>query len=432
MPNIAALWVDLRQSSGELACAVDTSIDFTRHSQAFLPDSRQAWIQLGFALLISAIGAVGMWTVVVVLPVVQADFSATRGAVSLATTMVFIGFGLGAVATGRITDRFGIVAAIALSIAVLGASFVLAGLAARLWQFNLVYLFVGLGASVTFAPLMAEVSHWFVRYRGLAVTIVASGNYVGGAIWPPLVNWGLQSIGWRSTHIAIGIFCTVTMALLLFGLRAIMGGHGTRDHANAPPPQVELNLSTNALTVLLSVASISCCVAMAMPQVHIVAYCGDLGYGVARGAEMLSLMMGLGIVSRIGSGFLADRIGGLRTLLIGSAAQAFALLFYLFFDSLTSLYLISGMFGLFQGGIVPSYAIIVREAMPAREAATRVGIVIFASVLGMSFGGWISGVIFDATGSYAAAFLNGFVWNALNFTIVAALLIRGRQRLAMA
>ncbi len=159
--------------------------------------------------------------------------------------------------------------------------------------------------------------------------------------------------------------------------------------------------------MLLCIASISCCVAMAMPQVHIVAYCGDLGYGVARGAEMLSLMMAFGVVSRIGSGFLADKIGGIRTLLIGSLAQGFALLFYLFFDGLTSLYIISAMFGLFQGGIVPSYAIIVRESMPASEAGTRVGLVIFASVFGMSFGGWVSGVIFDASGSYAAAFLNG-------------------------
>jgi MFS family permease len=145
---------------------------------------------------------------------------------------------------------------------------------------------------------------------------------------------------------------------------------------------------------------------------------------------MLSLMMAFGIVSRIGSGFLADRIGGIRTLLIGSVAQGFALLFYLFFDGLTSLYLISAMFGLFQGGIVPSYAIIVRESMPASEAATRVGIVILASVVGMSFGGWVSGVIFDATGSYGAAFLNGLAWNAVNVTIMVALLIRARQRLA--
>jgi MFS family permease len=348
--------------------------------------------------------------------------------------MIFMGFGLGGIVTGKITDRLGIVTALAISIAFLTGAYVLAGLTTALWQFIAVSFLIGLGTSATFAPLMAEVSHWFERYRGLAVTIVASGNYVAGTLWPPVISWGTQTYGWRATHIGIGIFCGVAMTILLLVLRAILGGAAARDHANAPPPQVDLNLSTNALTVLLCIASISCCVAMAMPQVHLVAYCGDLGYGVARGAEMLSMMMAFGIVSRIGSGFIADRFGGLVTLMIGSSAQAFALLFYLFFDSLTSLYLISAMFGLFQGGIVPSYAIIVREAMPAREAATRVGIVIFASVFGMSFGGWISGVIFDVTGSYAAAFANGFAWNVVNMAIVLSLLLRarGRGRLAMA
>jgi MFS family permease len=403
-----------------------------KDSALFTPDSGQAWVRLALALMIGSIGSVGMWAVVVVLPVVQAEFGATRGAVSLAFTLTMLGFGLGGVATGKITDRFGIVAAMGLSITCLGLAYVLAGLSTTLWQFIAVYFLIGLGTSATFAPLMAEVSHWFERYRGLAVTIVASGNYVGGTIWPPLVNWGVQSVGWRSTHIAVGTFCAVTMTLLLLLLRAQIGGAKVRDHENAPPPRLDLRLSTNTLTALLCIASISCCVAMAMPQVHIVAYCGDLGYGVARGAEMLSLMMAFGVVSRIGSGFLADRIGGVRTLLIGSVAQGFALLFYLFFDSLGSLYIISAMFGLFQGGIVPSYAIIVRESMPAREAATRVGIVILASVVGMSFGGWVSGVIFDASGSYAAAFLNGLGWNALNIAIMAALLFRARSRLALA
>ncbi len=222
------------------------------------------------------------------------------------------------------------------------------------------------------------------------------------------------------------------MALALLWLRLLVGAGTQRSHVNAAPPRVDLRLSTNALTVILSIASIACCVAMAMPQVHIVAYCGDLGYGAARGAEMLSLMLGFGIISRIGSGFLADKIGGIGTLLIGSVAQGAALLFYLFFDGLTSLYIISAMFGLFQGGIVPSYAIIVREAMPASQAATRVGIVIFASVFGMSLGGWVSGVIFDSTGSYAAAFLNGLGWNLVNVTIMVTLLIRSRQRLVLA
>jgi MFS family permease len=399
---------------------------------AFAPDSRQAWVRLVIALLIGSIGAVGMWAVVVVIPVVQTEFAATRGAVSLAFTLMMFGFGLGGVIAGKITDRFGIVAAMAISIGFLGVANVLAGLSTMLWQFVAAYFLIGLGTSATFAPLMAEASHWFERYRGLAVTIVASGNYVAGTMWPPIVNFGVQTAGWRITHIALAIVCTSVMTVLVLVLRAQIGDDKVRNHANARPPRVDLNLSTNTLTLLLSVASIACCVAMAMPQVHIVAYCGDLGYGVARGAEMLSLMMGCGIVSRIGSGYLADKIGGIRTLLIGSLAQGFALVFYLFFDSLSSLYLISAMFGLFQGGIVPSYAIIVREAMPASEAATRVGIVIFASVFGMSFGGWISGVIFDATGSYAAAFANGVAWNGLNIAIVTMLLIRSRMNTAKA
>jgi MFS family permease len=399
---------------------------------AFTPDSGRAWVRLALALVIGSIGSVGMWSVVVVLPVVQAEFAATRGAVSLAFTLTMLGFGLGGVATGRITDRFGIVAAIGLSIGFLGFGFVLAGLSTTLWQFNLVYFLIGLGSSAMFGPMMAEASHWFERYRGLAVTIVASGNYVAGTIWPPLVNWATQMSGWRTAHIAIGLFCAATMTIVLALLRAEIGGATRRSHDNAPPPRIDLRLSINTLTAMLCIASISCCVAMAMPQVHIVAYCGDLGYGVARGAEMLSLMMAFGIVSRIGSGYLADRIGGIRTLLIGSAAQGLALLFYLFFDSLSSLYVISAMFGLFQGGIVPCYAIIVRESMPAREAATRVGIVILASVVGMSFGGYVSGVIFDASGSYAAAFLNGLAWNALNITIMVTLWLRARPRLAAA
>jgi MFS family permease len=394
----------------------------------FRPDSPQAWVRLALALAIGSIGSVGMWSVVVVLPVVQAEFGASRGAASLAFTFAMLGFGLGGVAMGRISDRFGIVPAMAAGIVALGLGYVGAGLAATLWQFTLVHAVIGLGSSVTFGPLMAEASHWFERRRGFAMTIAASGNYIAGTIWPPLTNLGMETMGWRTTHIAVGIFCVLAMSLLLLVLRARTSGDVRRDHAAAPPPRVDLRLSTNTLTALLGLASVGCCVAMAMPQVHIVAYCGDLGYGVARGAEMLSLMLACGIVSRIGSGFLADRIGGLRTLLLGSVAQGIALTLYLMFNGLTSLYIISALFGLFQGGIVPSYAIIVRESMPAREAGVRVGIVILASVVGMSLGGWLSGVIFDATGSYAAAFLNGLGWNALNITIVVGLLLLARRR----
>jgi MFS family permease len=432
MPNIAAIWLDVRRFAPEIAAAVVISSEFPHTSDMFVPDSRRAWMRLAVAMLIAALGSVGMWSVVVALPVVQNDYEASRGTASLAFTMVMLGFGSGGVLTGKITDRYGIVTAIGLGIGILGLGYVFAGLSSSIWQYVLLHFAIGLSSSATFGPLMAEASHWFDRHRGLAVAMAASGNYIGGAIWPPLVNWGMQTYGWRTTHIVIGIFTAIAMVLALAVLRTLMGAGGQRDHQNAAPPRVDLRLSTNALTAILSIAAISCCVAMSMPQVHIVAYCGDLGYGVARGAEMLSLMLGFGIISRIGSGFLADRIGGIPTLLIGSIAQGTALMFYLFFDSLTSLYVISAMFGLFQGGIVPSYAIIVREAMPAAQAATRVGIVIFASVLGMSFGGWISGAIFDYSGSYAAAFANGAAWNALNISIVVLLLLRARQRLAMA
>lgn len=407
-------------------------IDSVSHPAAFTPDSRAAWVRLGIALVIGSLGSVGMWSVVVVIPTVQAEFGATRAAASLAFTCAMLGFGAGGVAMGKLSDRFGIVPAIAIGIVALALGYIGAGYASALWQFNLMHFAIGVGAAATFGPLMAEASHWFDRYRGLAVTIAASGNYVAGTFWPTVVERGTVYAGWRATHIAIGIGCAAIMAIVVCILRWQIGNESIRAHENAPPPRVDLRMNTNALTIMLGIAAIGCCVAMAMPQVHIVAYCGDLGYGVARGAEMLSLMLAFGIISRIGSGFLADRIGGLRTLLVGSIAQGVALLFYLFFDSLSSLYIISAMFGLFQGGIVPSYAIIVRESMPAHEAGTRVGIVIFASVIGMSFGGWVSGLIFDATGSYAAAFLNGLGWNALNIMIVVALLWRARQRMAFA
>jgi MFS family permease len=185
-----------------------------------------------------------------------------------------------------------------------------------------------------------------------------------------------------------------------------------------------LGLKPLQAQTLLCIASVACCVAMSMPQVHIVAYCADLGYGAARGAQMLSVMLACGIASRLISGAICDRIGGLRTLLLGSMLQGIALLLFLPFDSLASLYVIAGLFGLFQGGIVPSYAIIIREHFPASEAGARVGLVIMCSLFGMALGGWMSGKVFDVTGSYHAAFLNGIGWNALNLTIALFLLYR--------
>ena len=395
-------------------------------------ESPYAWLRLAAALALGTIGSIGMWSFVVALPAVQAGFGVARADASLPFTLTMIGFGLGGVVMGRFADRYGIVWPVVIGALALGAGYALTGVAANITQFALAQGLIGVGSSATFGPLMSDISHWFARRRGIAVALASCGNYLAGTLWPPIVQYFVASEGWRATQVAIGVLCAVTMLPLILLMRRPTPRSSTHAVAAATGPGDTLGVSPNTLMVLLCVAGVGCCVAMAMPQVHIVAYCGDLGYGVARGAEMLSLMMACGIVSRIGSGYLADKIGGIRTLLVGSLAQGFALVFYLFFDSLTSLYLISAMFGLFQGGIVPSYAIIVREAMPASEAATRVGIVIFASVFGMSFGGWISGAIFDATGSYAAAFANGMAWNGLNIAIMLLLLMRARQRLAMA
>ena len=396
-------------------------------------ESAYAWLRLGICVVLSTLGGISLWSVVVVLPAVQAEFAVDRATASLPYTLTMIGFAIGGVMMGRLADRFGIMLPALIGAVALSLGYIAAANATSLWQFALAHgLLIALcGGAASFGPIVADISHWFVRRRGIAVAIAASGNYLAGTIWPPLVQHFVQTIGWRSTHLGIGIVCAVTMVPLALLLRRKAPAYATSAIHHAAPA-ASLGMSPAMLQIVLSIAGFCCCVAMSMPQVHIVAYCGDLGYGVRRGAEMLSLMLGLGIISRVGSGFVADRIGGLPTLLLGSIGQMLALLLYLGFSSMTSLYAISGLFGLVQGGIVPSYAIVIREYLPAREAGMRFGVVIMATLFGMAFGGWISGVIFDVTGSYRAAFANGALWNLLNACIALALLTRGARRVAPA
>lgn len=392
-------------------------------------DSAYAWRRLLASLALSTIGGIGLWSVVVALPVIEAEFGVDRGSASLPYTATMIGFAVGGVVMGRIADRFGIMAPVMLGGLMLGVGYTAAASAQTLWQFILAQaLVIGLlGSSATFGPLVADVSLWFRRRRGIAVAIVASGNYLAGTIWPPLLQQAIETYGWRQAHLGIGALCVLTMLPLALALRRRApiddGGIVFKALGSAALPR----LSPSALQALLVLAGLACCIAMSMPQVHIVAYCGDLGYGPARGAEMLSIMLGLGVVSRLGSGLIADRIGGIGTLILGSTLQCLALLFYLPFDGLTSLYVVSALFGLSQGGIVPSYALIVREYFPAREAGSRVSLVLMATVAGMATGGWMSGEIYDLTGSYRAAFLNGIAWNLVNMSIAFWLLI-GRLR----
>lgn len=393
-------------------------------------DSNYSWIRLVVSILIATIGNVGMWAVVVVLPAVQDEFGVARGDASIPYTFTMAGFAVGTLAIGRYVDRFGIALPMGIAAAANGAGFVLAGLSGNIWLFALAQgLLIGIGTAINFAPLMADISHWFARRRGLAVAAAASGNYLSGAIWPPLMQPFLDGYGWRATYIVIGIFVAVTIIPMAFMLRRERPREEEQGAAGGATALKSIDLSPRALQAVLIVAGIGCCMAMAMPQVHIVAYCVDLGYGAARGAEMLSLMLVGGIASRLASGWIADRIGGVKTLLIGSVLQGLSLLFYIPFDGLASLYVVSLVFGLSQGGIVPCYTIIVREYMPAREAGHRTGIVIMATIVGMAVGGWMSGWIYDLTGSYQAAFLHGIAWNLVNVGAMVLLLMRtGRKQ----
>ena len=398
-------------------------------------ESSYAWGRLAAALALSTLGGVGMWSVVVVLPTVQAEFGVARADASLPYTLTMILFGLGGILMGRLSDRFGIMVPVITGTLALGLGYLVAGSSVGIGQYTLVQGFlIGVGSSATFAPLLADTSHWFTRRRGIAVAIFASGNFLAGAIWPPVVQHFIETVGWRQTYFGIGLFCLAAMLPLSLVLRrkpplqeTFLPGSSASARAERP-----LGLSPGTLLVMLSIAGFACCVAMAMPQVHIVAYCGDLGYGPARGAQMLSLMLACGIVSRLMFGWICDRIGGLRTLLLGSGLQGVALLLFLPFDGLVSLYVLSALFGLFQGGIVPSYAIIVREYFSPKEAGARVATIITATLFGMALGGWMSGAVFDLTGSYKAAFVNGVLWNLLNMSIAGWLLWRSGFRRARA
>ena len=394
-------------------------------------DSRYAHLRLLVTLALMTIGSAGMYVVAVMLPAVQAEFGVARADASLPYTALMIGFGVGGVLMGRLADRYGVMVPLLIGAASLAIGFISSGFATGIGSFALAQgLFIGfLGSSASFAPLVADTSLWFVKRRGMAVAVCASGNYVAGAIWPPIVQHLVATVGWRQTCIGLGIFSGLAMAGLALLMRprppaAVAAPAKAGTVQKVVPSLRPFGLSLGQAQGALCVAGTACCVAMAMPQVHIVAYCGDLGYGVARGAEMLSLMLACGIVSRLVSGAICDRIGGIRTLLLGSVLQGTALLLFLPFDGLVSLYIISALFGLFQGGIVPSYAIIVREHFPPAEAGARVGTVLMFTLLGMALGGWMSGKVFDLTGSYQAAFINGIAWNLLNGGIAAWLLWR--------
>lgn len=392
-------------------------------------DSRYSWLRLAITLVIATVGNVGIWAIIVIMPAVQEEFGTGRGANSLPYALTMTGFALGNLLFGRVVDRYGIAGALIGAAMANCAGFALAAASPTAAILAALHFLIGFSAAAGFGPLIADISLWFRRRRGIAVGISASGNYLSGAIWPLFIGDMLESSSWRAIYLLIALACPAIMVplALLLRRRAPQEAKARVDivaQANAR----STGLSPLGLQLLLGLAGICCCVAMSMPQVHIVSLCVDLGYGPVVGAEMLSLMLLGGVASRLISGALADRLGGVRTLLIGSILQCVALMLYLPSNGLASLYVVSLVFGLSQGGIVPSYAVIVREYMPAGEAGARVGFVLMMTIFGMAIGGWMSGWIYDVTGSYAMAFLNGIAWNFVNIAIMLGILFGGSRR----
>lgn len=383
-------------------------------------------VRAAAAFVIMVVGTASMFAGTVALKPMQEAFDVSRGSATLPYMAFMVGFGLGGFCMGRFADRLGAMRVAFAGGLTLGLGFWIAGHAVELWQAVLVHgLLIGLmGASTTMAPMVADVSLWFERRRGLAVAMVISGSYVSGMVWPPVLVAIVDAHGWREMYLALGVLTLLSLPLLALVLhrpapRTVLTGPLQAAQSARP-----LGFRVPVLQALLCCAGLGCCIAMAAPQVHAVALADDLGLRPADGALMLSLMYGFGIFSRLGSGWISDRIGGLRILALGSAGQAAALLLFLPADGRIALLVVAALFGLSQGGIVPSYAIIVREYFPARQAGGRIGLALLFTMLGMALGAWLAGAIHDLTGSYRLAFVNAVAFNIAHLAIAAFLLRR--------
>ncbi len=365
-------------------------------------------------------------SIIVLKPAIE-EFNIGHGAGALPYTLYMVGFGFGNVIMGRLSDRYGIILPALIGSICLPLGLYLASQAQSLMVFCLLLaLLCGmLGSAFSFGPLIADISHWFKARRGLAVGLVISGSYLGGILWPTLLQHWVDTNGWRNAYIHLASVCALLMLPLSFAL--YRRSYIEEDHPNVDArntAQRILGIPENVLQGCLCVAGIGCCVAMAMPQVHIVPYAAALGFEPMHGATMLSLMLGFGIFSRIVSGWISDHIGGLKTLILGSTLQALTILAFMFADTLSELYLVSAAFGLAQGGIVPSYSISIRRYFPATEAGWRISLTLVFAISGMALGGWLAGVLYDLSGSYTLSFLNAIAFNLINLAIVGNLYLR--------
>ena len=393
-------------------------------------ETRASWVAAFAALAIMCVSYGAPLVAVVALKPIAADLGSARSVPSLAYSLAWLGTAVGGVAMGRIAERVGVRWTASFGAVMIGLGLVVSTGGAP-WQLYLGYgLLMGLiGNAGINAPLYIYVSHWFDRRRGTALALISSGQYVAGAIWPPLFERGIATLGWQRTMIAFGIFAAAAILPLALLLRRppATPSHAVAGAAGASSTSV-LGWRPGTVLVLLSLASFACCVPMAMPQGHLVALCTDLGISPARGAAMLSLLLGVAFLSRQFWGWVSDRIGGLRTVLAASFCQVVSLAALALTQDEVGLFIVSAVFGFGFSGIIPAYVLAVRELFPAAEASWRVPMVLLMSGSGMAAGGWLAGVIYDHFGFYAPAFATGIGFNLANLALVATLVMRQRPR----
>lgn len=400
------------------------------HRDAATVESRASWVVAFAALGIMAVSYGAPYVAVVALKPIAAELGTPRAVPSLAYSLAWLGAAVGGVLMGRIAERVGVRWTVMCGAVMIASGLALASRGA-VWQLYVGYgVLIGLfGNGGINAPLYIYVTHWFDRRRGTALALISSGQYVAGAIWPSLFERSIAMIGWRPTMVYFGLVVAVLVvpaAALVFGRPPEAAASGAA--ASGPRAgQRVLGLSPNLVLALLAAASFMCCVPMAMPQGHLVAFCSDLGIAPAVGAAMLSLLLASAFVSRQIWGWISDRVGGLRTVLAASACQALAMVAFLVTQNEIGLFAVSAAFGLGFSGIIPAYVLAVRELFPASEASWRVPSMLLLSGSGMAFGGWIAGVIYDHAGFYVPAFATGLAFNIGNLVIIGSLVLRTRR-----
>jgi MFS family permease len=395
-------------------------------------ETGRSWFTACGVLLILTFSFGAPLAIVIALKEIAADLGAPRSVVALASSVVWLGSGLGAIGFGWVADRIGFNRTASIGGAAIGIGLVLSSMAVTGTELVAAHLvLVGIfGSGAINIPLMVYISRWFDRRRGSALALVTSGQYLAGAAWPALLTIGVERFGWRQTMLWLGLVTSAGIIPIAMNAlaqapekidTAVPGGFAQREGAIP-------GLSTPLVFVLLCVAGFLCCVPMAMPLSHLVALCSDLGIGASKGALMLSLLLGSAFISRQFWGWLADRVGGLWTILSGSACQAIALAAFLWTHDDAGLFAVSAVFGLGYSGIIPAYVVALRQLFPSSEASWRVPVWFFVNVCGMAFGAWLAGFIYDLYLSYSPAFSAGVAFNLANIVIIAFLLYRQIRR----